>query len=63
MLKFKLTEYVRKFMQVGDNYDYVEVEKDYECETYDDLQNLFLTLVDFSSGPLKFEVKKKEVED
>lgn len=63
MLKFKLTEYVRKFMQVGDNYDYVEVEKDYECETYDDLQNLFLTLVDFSSGPLKFKVEKKEVED
>ena len=59
-MKFKFTEYIKEFVKVKEEYDYVEVRKNYECSTYDDLQSLFLTLVDFSSGKLKFEVEKIE---
>lgn len=63
-MKFKLTECIREFARIKEEYGYVEVKKSYECETYDDLQNLFLTLVDFSSGKLNFEVEKiEEVDD
>ncbi len=59
--KFTLTEIIRDFTHIKEEYGYVEVRKVYECSNYDDLQNIFLTLVDFSSGPLKFEITKEEV--
>lgn len=59
--KFTLTEIIRDYTHIKEEYGYVEVRKVYECSNYDDLQNIFLTLVDFSSGPLKFEVTKEEV--
>lgn len=62
-MKFTLTEYIKKFMQVGDEYKYIEVPKAYVCNNYDDLQNLFLTLVDFSTDTLKFEIKKEVIEE
>ena len=62
-MRFKLTECIREFTHIKEEYGYVDVKKTYECGTYDDLQNLFLTLVDFSSGKLKFEVEKIEEVD
>ena len=59
--KFTLTEIIRDYTRIKEEYGYVEVKKVYECSNYDDLQNIFLTLVDFSSGPLKFEITKEEV--
>ena len=59
--KFTLTEIIRDFTHIKEEYGYVEVRKVYECSNYDDLQNIFLTLVDFSDGPLKFEITKEEV--
>ena len=59
-MKFKLTECIKQYTRIKEEYGYVEVKKTYECNTYDDLQNLFLTLVDFSSGKLNFEVEKIE---
>lgn len=59
--KFTLTEVIRDYTHIKEEYGYVEVRKVYECSNYDDLQNIFLTLVDFSSGPLKFEITKEEV--
>lgn len=59
--KFTLTEVIRDYTHIKEEYGYVEVKKVYECSNYDDLQNIFLTLVDFSNGPLKFEVTKEEV--
>lgn len=61
-MKFRLTETIKEFAHIEDKYGYVEVKKPYECSTYDDLQNIFLTLVDFSSGKLTFEVEKIEEE-
>ncbi len=63
-MKFKLTETIKEFTHIEEKYGYVEVKKDYVCNTYDDLQNIFLTLVDFSTKPLSFVVEKiEEVED
>lgn len=63
-MKFILTETIREFAHIKEEYGYVEVKKAYECNTYDDLQNIFLTLVDFSTKKLSFEVEKvEEVEE
>ena len=40
-----------------------ESYKSFTAHNYDDLQNLILTLVDFSEFAIKFEVIKKEVKD
>lgn len=59
-MKFILTETIEEFTHIKEEYGYVEVKKSYECNTYDDLQNIFLTLVDFSTKKLSFEVEKVE---
>lgn len=59
-MKFVLTETIKDFTHIEEKYGYVEVKKVYECNTYDDLQNIFLTLVDFSTKKLNFEVEKVE---
>ena len=62
-MKFVLTEIIKDFTHIKEEYGYVEVKKVYECNTYDDLQNIFLTLVDFSTKKLNFEVEKVEEVD
>lgn len=59
-MKFIFTETIKDFTHIKEEYGYVEVKKVYECNTYDDLQNIFLTLVDFSTKKLSFEVEKVE---
>lgn len=61
--KFTLTELIKEWARIDDKYGYVEVKKPYVCSNYDDLQNLFLTLVDFSQGELRFEVTKEVIEE
>lgn len=63
-MKFIFTETIKDFTRIKEEYGYAEVKKVYECNTYDDLQNIFLTLVDFSTKKLSFEVEKvEEVEE
>lgn len=62
-MKFTLTEFIKEWARIDDKYGYVEVKKEYVCSNYDDLQNLFLTLVDFSTDTLKFEIKKEIIEE
>lgn len=62
-MKFTLTEFIKEWARIKEEYGYVEVKKVYECNNYDDLQNLFLTLVDFSTDTLKFEIKKENIEE
>ncbi len=59
-MKFVITEFIKKFMKVGDEYQYVEVEKKYTASTWDDLNDLLMTLIDFAEGSIKFEVKKEK---
>ena len=58
-MKFTVTEFIKKYMKIGDDYQYVEVEKKYSVNNWDDLQNMLMSLIDFSDGPIKFEVKKE----
>lgn len=62
-MRFRLTETIKEFTHIEDKYGYVEVKKPYECSTYDDLQNIFLTLVDYSTDKLRLEVDKIEEAD
>lgn len=62
-MKFTLTEIIRNYTSIENKYGYVDIKKVYECSNYDDLQNLFLTLVDFSTEPLRFEIKKEVIEE
>ena len=61
--RFKVTEIVRDFTHIDDKYVYVEVPKKYVVHNWDDLQNLFLSLVDFSDGSLKLEITKEVIEE
>lgn len=63
MLKFNVTQKIGKFVRVGDDYERVEVDHDFEVNNWDDLQSLLATLIDFGTGTMKFEITKKEVED
>ena len=58
-MTFKVTEFIKKYMKVGDDYQYVEVEKYYTVNNWDDLQNLLMTLIDYSDVSIRFEVKKE----
>ena len=58
-MKFKVTEFIKKYMKVGDDCQYVEVEKHYTVDSWDDLQNLLMTLIDYSDVSIRFEVKKE----
>ena len=62
-MEFKVTEFIKKYMKVGDEYQYVEVEKHYTANNWDDLQNMLMSLIDFSDGPIKFEVRKEAVDE
>lgn len=58
-MTFKVTEFIKKYMKVGDDYQYVEVEKYYTVNNWDDLQKLLMTLIDYSDVSIRFEVKKE----
>lgn len=62
-MRFRLTETIKDFVHIKEEYGYVEVKKTYECGTYDDLQDIFLTLVDYSTGKLRLEIEKIEEVD
>ena len=63
-MKFKVTEFIRDYVKVNEEgkYDWIEVKKKYTANTWDDLTNLIMSMIDFTDGPIKFEVKK-EAED
>ena len=58
-VKFKVKEFITDYVRVGDEYRSLEVEKRYDADNWDDLQNLLMTLIDFSTKTIKFEVEKE----
>lgn len=58
---FKVKQFIKDYVKVGDEWRHIEVENKYTVNNYDDLQNLLQTLIDFGDGKLKFEVIKEEV--
>lgn len=63
MYKFEVTQFAKDCVKVGDEYRRVEAEIKYEVKNYDDLSNLLLSLIDFGTDRVKFEVKKEEVSE
>lgn len=61
-MRFKVTQYITDYVKVGEEYRTVEVRNKFVVDTWDDLQNLFLTLIDFTDGKIKFEVEKEVTE-
>ena len=61
-MRFKVTQYITDYIKVGDEYRTVEVRNKFVVDTWDDLQNLFLTLIDFADSKVKFEVEKEVAE-
>lgn len=61
-MKFKVTEFIKNYIKINDEgkYDWIEVKKNYTATTWDDLTNLIMSMIDFTDGPIKFEVKKEE---
>lgn len=62
-MRFELEQKISGYTLVNDKYESATLKQKFQCKNYDDLQNLFLTLVDFSEGTLDFSVKKIEEED
>ena len=60
--KYTITQYVRDYVKIGDEWRNVEVECKYECFNWDDLENLLLTLI-CNKNDIKFRVKTEEVVD
>ena len=60
--KYIVTQYVRDYIKVGDEWRNVEVECKYECENWDDLENLLLTLIS-NKDDIKLRIKTEEVID
>lgn len=59
-LKFTITQYVRDYVKVGDEWRNVEVECQYICHNYDDLENLLMTLI-CNKDDIKVRVRREEV--
>lgn len=58
-MKLKVKQIIAKYAKVGDDYQHVEVTQGYTCNTYDDMQNLILSIVEASDGAVKFEISKE----
>lgn len=64
MMRFKVYQFVKEYVQkTEEEWGYVEVRQKYTCHNYDDLQNLLLTIIENSTGSVKFQIEKEEVED
>ena len=62
-ITFDVRMILTTYTKVGDDYQKVEATKKFVLHNYDDLQNLFLTLVESSDDTLKLSIDKKEVDD
>lgn len=62
MTRFTVKQIVSDYVRVGEEYQTVEVKNTFEADNFDDLQNLIMTLIDFSRKAIKFEVSKEEVD-
>lgn len=64
-MKFTVTEFIRDYVKTNDEgeYNWIEVRKEYTVNAWDDLTNLLMSMIDFSDGPIKFEVKKEGVDE
>ena len=63
MMRFKVYQFITEYVHIKDEWDNIEVKQKYKCQNYDDLQNLLLTIIENSTGSVKFQIEKEEVAD
>ena len=56
-MTIKVTELISSYELVDNEFKYIDARKKYVVANWDDLQNLLMTLIDFSVGKVKFEVE------
>lgn len=61
--RFTVNQKVESYTHIDGDYKKAEVKQTFTCGTFDDLQNLVGTLVDFSTEPVRLEISKEVVED
>lgn len=59
MYKFTVTQKVDGYTHIEEDYRKLEIEQTFECGTFDDLRDLLLTLVDYSTKPVRVEIRKE----
>lgn len=62
-MRLKVKLYYTAYEKVGDEYKTIECKQTFHCNTYDDLQNLLLTIIEASDYDVKFEVGKENVDE
>ena len=60
--KYTITQYVRDYVKIGDEWRNVEVECKYQTYNYEDLKGLLMTLIR-NKADVKFRVYTEEVSD
>lgn len=61
--RFKVKQIVNGYMLIDGEYRKVDAEQNFECSTFDDLNDIILTLVDYSIKDVKVEIHKEVIED
>ena len=51
---------VNDYVLIGEEYERITVVKKFAVSTYDDLQNLLLTLIEASTDTVTFEISKED---
>ena len=60
--RFRVTQKVCGYTPITEEYKRIEVDQNFECETFDDLKDIILTLVDYSTKDVKLEIHKEVIE-
>lgn len=56
-MKYTITLFMSRYMQVGEEWQSVDVSRSFAFNNWDDVQNFIGYLVEGASGSVKFEVE------
>ena len=61
-MKYKVTLFMSKYVKVGDDYQMVDISREFTFSNWDDVQNLIGYLVEGASGAVTFEIEASKEE-
>ena len=56
-MKYKVMLFMSKYVKVGDDYQMVDISREFIFSKWDDVQNLIGYLVEGASGAVKLEIE------
>ena len=59
-MKYKVTLFMSKYVKVGDDYQMVDISREFTFSNWDDVQNFVGYLVEGANGAVKFEIQAIE---